>query len=140
MKSIAALEARVAKLEAEMARQGAGKLRAEAAAQEAVRAQAAAKAAADRNRANALNPACAAFWMSRGYDRAPWNWESLEGSSLEVAHNWPGFLEKIKNTGPNDGWRRYQIATREYGLREWGAVLQLKARADLQSIWDELHN
>jgi hypothetical protein len=105
-----------------------------AAADKAVAAAAAAKQAAaavakqtaERNRAQQLNPACTAFWTSRGYESAPWRWDVFEeGSELARAHKWPPLIANM----------------REYGfdtaVSKLSCCLNDSARNELRELYDD---
>ena len=63
-----------------------------------------AERAAERNRARQLNPACKAFWTSRGWSSVPWTWEDFADTKLEHAHEWSSVMAAIKQVPDYDDW------------------------------------
>jgi multidrug efflux pump subunit AcrA (membrane-fusion protein) len=98
------------------------------AAQQAAAAAAVAKQAAERNRARQLNPACTAFWTSRGYESAPWRWDTFEGSRLEHAHEWPPLIADMREEGFD---RALSI------LADLGCYLSYSAKSELRKLYDD---
>jgi hypothetical protein len=87
--TVATLEGRVAVLEQKLQQE---QQRQQRQAEEAEKQ----RLAAERNRAEQLNPACAAFWTSRGYDHAPWKWDVFKETKLVNANIWPGVIKQMK--------------------------------------------
>ena len=108
------LETRVAALEevlqVQLQKQHAKEQQLQEAKRAAVKKQEEAQRAAERNRARQLNPACTAFWTSRGYDRAPWKWNIFVETSLGVAHAWPRVVKEL----------RYHGDFFDVDVKEWG--------------------
>jgi hypothetical protein len=98
--------------------------KAAAAKQAAAAAAAVEKAAAERNRARQLNPACTAFWTSRHYKSAPWRWDVFQGSDLEYAHEWPHLIADMREFGFYDALENFE------GYLDDAAVNQLETLYD----------
>lgn len=97
LSKVSSLESRVNVLEQQQAAAEEQKRQQQAAQVAAAEKMRQKQAAAERNRARQLNPACTVFWTSRGYDDAPWNWENFANTNLNVAHRWPGVLAVMED-------------------------------------------
>lgn len=100
---------------------------AEATAREAAEAAAAAQAAAEQ-----LNPACTAFWQSRGYGNPPWLWVPFKRTPLRHAHHWPRIIASMKERGYDAG-----LAAADAAEDGWMTGMPMYQRKALRKIYDD---